>query len=369
MARYPCSSNLRFTLFLLCMLINLAATDHIPLKNPPPLLVFGDSTVDPGNNDYIITTELSNFCPYGIDFPHHIPTGRFSNGRLVPDFAASYISGTNKYVRAYLDPTLTLHDFLEGVSFASAGSGYDPATAIENGALNIQMQFNNLKAYRNKLEAAIGKTKAAEQIEKALFVISAGTNDLTNYFQFRSIIHQKYTVSGYKQFLLNQFKRFIQDLLNFGAKNIFVINVPPAGCIPKAITFRPIFTNATAPFLSRGCVDSLTTIAAEFNQMIQNEVKAMQPSLGQRKIVYADIFTRFRDIIKNPDKFDFEVVNRGCCGTGLFEVSTTCTILSGLCSNRSKYFFWDAIHPSEKGYSLLFEDLLPLIDSFLQDYD
>lgn len=58
-----------------------------PFNNSiPAVFVFGDSTVDSGNNNYWITPFKSNFPPYGMDFIDHIPTGRFSNGRLVTDF-------------------------------------------------------------------------------------------------------------------------------------------------------------------------------------------------------------------------------------------------------------------------------------------
>jgi len=49
----------------------------------PAVFVFGDSIVDPGNNNYISTLIKCNFPPYGRDFDGGIPTGRFSNG-LVP---------------------------------------------------------------------------------------------------------------------------------------------------------------------------------------------------------------------------------------------------------------------------------------------
>jgi hypothetical protein len=48
-------------------------------------LVFGDSLVDNGNNDYLITTARADSYPYGIDYPTHRPTGRFSNGLSIPD--------------------------------------------------------------------------------------------------------------------------------------------------------------------------------------------------------------------------------------------------------------------------------------------
>ncbi|KAM7469302.1 hypothetical protein LguiA_007485 [Lonicera macranthoides] len=50
------------------------------------LYSFGDSFVDPGNNNYISTTAKANFPPYGRDFVNKKSTGRFCNGRQVPDF-------------------------------------------------------------------------------------------------------------------------------------------------------------------------------------------------------------------------------------------------------------------------------------------
>jgi hypothetical protein len=47
--------------------------------------IFGDSLVDAGNNDYLDSLAKANYQPYGIDTPDHKPTGRFCNGRIVPD--------------------------------------------------------------------------------------------------------------------------------------------------------------------------------------------------------------------------------------------------------------------------------------------
>lgn len=94
----------------------------------PAIIVFGDSTVDAGNNDYISTVAKSNFEPYGRDFAGGRPTGRFSNGRIPTDFMSEAF-GLKPTVPAYLDPTYNIADFATGVCFASAGSGYDNATA------------------------------------------------------------------------------------------------------------------------------------------------------------------------------------------------------------------------------------------------
>lgn len=48
--------------------------------------VFGDSLVDAGNNNYIISLSKADYLPNGIDFlPSRQPTGRYTNGRTIVD--------------------------------------------------------------------------------------------------------------------------------------------------------------------------------------------------------------------------------------------------------------------------------------------
>uniref|UniRef100_A0A0E0LDS8 GDSL esterase/lipase n=1 Tax=Oryza punctata TaxID=4537 RepID=A0A0E0LDS8_ORYPU len=92
----------------------------------PAVIVFGDSTVDTGNNNVVATMLKSNFPPYGRDLG--AATGRFCNGRLPPDFISEAL-GLPPLVPAYLDPAYGIADFATGVCFASAGTGLDNATA------------------------------------------------------------------------------------------------------------------------------------------------------------------------------------------------------------------------------------------------
>jgi len=43
----------------------------------------------------------------------------------------------------------------------------------------------------------------------------------------------------------------------------------------------------------------------------------------------------------------FKETNKGCCGTGIFEVTPLCNELTPVCDDASKYVFWDSVHPSE----------------------
>ncbi|GJZ45763.1 SGNH hydrolase-type esterase domain-containing protein, partial [Tanacetum coccineum] len=83
------------------------------------VFVFGDSFFDPGNNNYIKTTASYqvNYWPYGESY-FNPPTGRFSNGRLIPDFIAEYVR--LPLIPPYLEPGN--NGFKYRANFASAGS-------------------------------------------------------------------------------------------------------------------------------------------------------------------------------------------------------------------------------------------------------
>lgn len=92
------------------------------------IIVFGDSSVDTGNNNHISTIAKSDFQPYGRDFDGGQATGRFCNGRVATDFISEDF-GLKPAVPAYLDPAYKISDFVNGVCFASAATGYDNATS------------------------------------------------------------------------------------------------------------------------------------------------------------------------------------------------------------------------------------------------
>ena len=68
-----------------------AAATKKPLV--PAMFVFGDSLVDVGNNNHLARCNVScraDRRPYGLDYPCHSPTGRFSNGYNLADLLGIY---------------------------------------------------------------------------------------------------------------------------------------------------------------------------------------------------------------------------------------------------------------------------------------
>lgn len=56
----------------------------------PCFYIFGDSLVDNGNNNGILSLARANYQPYGVDFPQGA-TGRFTNGRTFVDILGTIL--------------------------------------------------------------------------------------------------------------------------------------------------------------------------------------------------------------------------------------------------------------------------------------
>ena len=74
-----------FSLFPILGFILFFLASFVCQAQARAFFVFGDSLVDNGNNNYLLTTARADNYPYGIDYPTRRPTGRFSNGLNIPD--------------------------------------------------------------------------------------------------------------------------------------------------------------------------------------------------------------------------------------------------------------------------------------------
>ena len=83
-------ANPKFLLLVFSFIAHHVLNSNANGKHPmvPSMYIFGDSTADAGNNNYLDTPAKSNW-PYGIDFQNK--TGRFTNGRNGPDFLGKLI--------------------------------------------------------------------------------------------------------------------------------------------------------------------------------------------------------------------------------------------------------------------------------------
>ncbi|XP_066390637.1 GDSL esterase/lipase EXL3-like isoform X2 [Miscanthus floridulus] len=317
----------------------------------PAILVFGDSIVDTGNNNAVLTLTKSNFRPYGKDLNGGVPTGRFSNGRVPTDFIASRL-GLKDLVPAYLGTDLTDDDLCTGVSFASGGTGYDPLTSTLVAVLPMQEELNMFAEYKEKLAGVVGDEAAAGIVADSLFLVCAGTDDIANNYYLAPVRPLQYDISAYVDFLVQQACDFMRQLYQQGARRIAILGMPPVGCVPSQRTL--------AGGLARDCDPARNHAAQLYNSRLKEEIAQLQEELQCQKIGYVDIYDILQDMITNPCKYGFEVSTRGCCGTGEFEVSLLCNqVTAATCPDDRKYVFWDSFHPTERAYEIIVDYLFP----------
>ncbi|XP_078162293.1 GDSL esterase/lipase EXL3-like [Carex rostrata] len=342
-------------LYIFLLLVNVSVLQsNAAVPQVPALIVFGDSITDPGNNNGLqFSWAKCNFPPYGRDFKDQRATGRFSNGKIPPDFLASQL-GIKEYLPAYLDPELSDEDLLTGVSFASGGAGFDDISAKLASAYTLWDQLQMFKEYKIKIEKVAGIERASKIVSDSVYLIFLGNNDImTTYFSTN--IRSNYDIPSYVNYLVQAASSFNKNLYDLGARNIAVLGVPPLGCVPAVRTLRGGIT--------RECVDIYNEATLLFNTELSAEMTRLAPELPGSKIIYMDVYSILLDLIMNSSHYGFDEVTRGCCGTGEIEATLLCNEISPCtCEDASKYLFWDAFHPTEKGYELL---ITPLVKKYL----
>ncbi|KAL5095969.1 hypothetical protein RYX36_000296, partial [Vicia faba] len=111
------SSNFNPIVVILFGFILLLAV-LVPLSEARPrsFFVFGDSLVDNGNNNYLLTTARADSPPYGIDYPTRRPTGQQLGAESTLPYLSSELTGEN---------------LLTGANFGSAGVGILNDTGVQ----------------------------------------------------------------------------------------------------------------------------------------------------------------------------------------------------------------------------------------------
>lgn len=206
------SKTVAYVLFLLTLVASCNAAENATTQPlAPAILIFGDSTVDTGNNNYDSKSNFkANHIPYGVDLPGKEASGRFSNGKLFCDILASKLH-IKELVPPFLLPNLSDAEIVTGVSFASAGSGYDDQTTLTTKAIPVSYQPTMFKNYIARLKGIVGEKKTMEIINGAVVIISAGTNDfILNYYDIPTRRLEYPQISDYQNFVLKRLENFVK---------------------------------------------------------------------------------------------------------------------------------------------------------------
>ncbi|OAY77994.1 GDSL esterase/lipase EXL3 [Ananas comosus] len=336
--------SLRVVILVLALHLALQQTLVVEMVNAttttmptvPAVIVFGDSIVDPGNNNVIKTIIKCNFPPYGVDFADHRPTGRFCDGKIPTDFIASKL-GVKELLPPYLGTYLNPQDLLTGVSFASGGTGFD--LSLQRSRTYEYLSLSTLP-YINYNNA-----HALSYVSKTSSVLSM-PDQLELFKEYKEKLK---SIAGEKRASGIVSQSLYVDLIGLGARKIGFVGIPPIGCVPSQRTL--------AGGALRNCAGGHNEIANLYNNGLIKEIERINKKHRHNEnstVVYIDIYTILFDMIQRPNHYGFKVSNKGCCGTGDVEVSVLCNgLTSTICEDVSEYVFWDSYHPTQRAYEVL----------------
>ncbi|XP_042387177.1 GDSL esterase/lipase At1g71691-like [Zingiber officinale] len=324
------------TIFLFLSLISfLANLSTAAAATSRAVFVFGDSTVDVGNNNFLPSdAPKANFHPYGVDFPGRIPTGRFGNGFLGVDFVA-HAAGIHRSPPPFLSLRNGDHG-RRGVNFASAGSGVLDTTGTD--VVTMTQQIKDFSTFAGNLRASKGDRSAAFFLRKSLFYVSVGSNDL---FAFSTVLipgnsTQKDEIVAA---VLGQFAGQLRSIYQLGARKFAVPGTGQLGCIPGVRSRVP----------GGACNPELNDLSLRYKTATRALLDQLAVELKGFRFSFSDFFEIGSQIQSDPQKYGFTELAVPCCG---LDAEGRCTPNSTYCSHRNQYFFWDAVHPSQAVYRL-----------------
>ncbi|KAL6641040.1 hypothetical protein ACP70R_019221 [Stipagrostis hirtigluma subsp. patula] len=302
--------------------------------------VFGDSLVDNGNNNYLMTTARADAPPYGIDYPTRRPTGRFSNGLNIPDIISEHLGA--EPTLPYLSPELKGKKLLVGANFASAGVGILNDTGIQFvDIIRMSRQLQYFGEYQRKLRALVGAARARQVVRRALVLITVGGNDFVNnyYLVPFSLRSRQFALPDYVRYLISEYRKILVRLYMMGARRVLVTGTGPLGCAPAMLAQR-----------GRGgeCAAELNRAAGLFNPQLAGLLAELNARFGAGTFISANAIRVHFDFVSNPAAYGFATAKEACCGQGPHNGLGLCTPASNLCRDRSRYVFWDAYHPTER---------------------
>ncbi|KDO45746.1 hypothetical protein CISIN_1g016962mg [Citrus sinensis] len=301
------------------------------------LFIFGDSLFDAGINNYINTTTdyQANFWPYGESFFDY-PTGRFSDGRLIPDFIAEYAE--LPFIPTFL-PYHNHDQFTYGVNFASGGAGALVETH-QGFVIDLETQLSYFKIVEKLLKQKLGDEEAETLLSEAVYLFGVGGNDYFNLFTSNS------------SDLHFSKKEFVgMEIYKRGGRKFAFANLCPLGCLPA---MKVLFPGSTSP-----CVEDAQEFVQLHNKALSELLQELEGELKGFKYAYHDFFTSISQRFNNPSKYGFKEVT-ACCGSGPYGGLSSCGGKRAikeyeLCDNPNEYLFFDSSHSSEKAYKQIAE--------------
>jgi phospholipase/lecithinase/hemolysin len=281
-------------------------------QNYTSIVIFGDSLSDTGN-----VADLTQ-AKYGVRIPSPIADytdGRFTDGTDTVPAAHNFFGVWVEQLAAMLPARPVIKASLDGgtdyaYGFATTGRGtgvftFGPSDSLSVDVNNIGQQITDYLATSPKIN------------DKTLFIVWGGAIDLLNATSTSDVVDAA----------INQAVN-IQRLIDAGATQFIVPNLPPLGAVPRLNGSPTTSIPATkASILFNATLATGLTVVRDFNP--QRRLRLDQ----------LDVFRLFNQIIASPSKFSLADVTTSSQGIPFI--------------NPDIFLFWDDLHPTTRGHNIL----------------
>ncbi|KAI3877434.1 hypothetical protein MKX03_026491 [Papaver bracteatum] len=316
----------------------------------PALYLFGASSLDAGNNNFLQTRAKANFYPYGIDFPGG-STGRYTNGATSGDFIV--------YQRSR-------EAIITGINYTSSAAGILPESGsallfvtiisvikvlflscIRNcnlfpTILSLDEQINYFQStVRNDLPKIFRSPKVlSHYLSRSVFVIAIGTNDyLNNYLQPQFYNRSKTNPpQQFANLLLDTLGQQLTTIYNSGGRKFVVYGIGALGCLP--VILANVNPKPTTP-----CAENVNNLVNLFNNGLAAKLQQLTSSLKGSTFVRADTFAEIYAQFQDPVKYGFSEGRTPCCAVAAFG---TCLPGQEPCTDRNNHLYCNGVHPVQR---------------------
>ncbi|KAF8083402.1 hypothetical protein N665_0775s0004 [Sinapis alba] len=284
------------------------------------LFIFGDGLYDAGNKQFVSSNRVdASFPPYGVTVGE--ATGRWSDGRIVPDYIASFMGIPQ------IPPILrSKADFSHGANFAIANAtvlGSPPET------LTLSQQVLKFSENKNKW--------TAQARSEAIYLFYIGSDDYLNYTK-NNLNPSDDQKEAFVDRIITSIEAELKVIYGSGGRKFALQNLAPLGCLPAV---------KQASGNVQECVRLPSEMAVLHNKKLLQLLLELSRQLSGFQYSYYDFFSSIQSRVIKSKTYTFETGMAACCGTGAVNGSSCST--NNVCANPEDYLFFDGKHLTQEG--------------------